>query len=271
MPSKQPRGEALFHGYYQDLFGDRWPALQQALEGEALRIPVNDPPYYLDPASAAVARLLPLGQRNLDLCAAPGGKTLVLAGRLEEQATLTANERSQARRDRLRRVLKEHLPRDVQQRLRVTSHDARRWGLHEPDQYDAILADVPCSSERHVLADPTELARWNPRRIDRIAITQFAILAAAIDSAKPGGYVLYVTCALANRENDLLLERTLARRGHRVEVLPLDPESLAREGIRGAEKTTWGLHILPDRCNGAGPLYCSLLRRRQPSSADVPE
>ncbi|WP_018525100.1 hypothetical protein [Alkalispirochaeta alkalica] len=262
MSSRKPTGEALFHEYYRELFGDRWDSLRNALAGDSPRIALGDPPYYLDPASAAVARLLPLGKKNLDLCAAPGGKTLILASRLGEGATLTANERSRARRERLRRVLKEHLPGDLHPRLHVTGHDAQRWGLHEPNQYDAILADVPCSSERHVLADPLELARWNPKRIRRIATTQFAILAAAIDSARPGGYILYVTCALTDQENDLLLERALARRGQRVEALSLDPASLSGEGLSSPEATTWGLQILPDRCDGAGPLYCALLRRR---------
>lgn len=273
---KKERGASGFHRYYERIFPDRWAGLRAILEGDGLATEwswsgsAGEPRYYLDPASLAVAHLLPLGERNLDLCAAPGGKTLVLAKRMvslpamHPDATLVANERSRERRARLHRVLETHLPQEVRTRLRITGHDATRWGLHEPDWYDAILADVPCSSERHVLTAPEALAQWSSSRISRLAVQQFAILAAAIDSLRAGGHVLYSTCALTTLENDAVLERALQRRGDKVEILVLDPGQFPPEaaGLRaGVERTTWGLQIMPDRCGGAGPMYCALLRR----------
>ncbi len=313
------RGSEGFHRYYRDHFTERWDRLVSALESESPRVAwtfssgvTTDPdpaarPYHLDPASVLVAHLLPPGENVLDLCAAPGGKALVLLRRFGigggsksgngnpqdapagavgtgpagsaavgmvsslRSVTFTANERSRSRRARLHRVLQDHLPPEVADAVTVTGHDASRWGLHEPDRYDAILADVPCSSERHVLAVPGEISRWSRNRVRRLAVQQFAILAAAIDSLRPGGHVLYATCALTPEENDAVLARSLERRGRRVRSVTLSPEDLdlpelpddpAFTAIReGAESTDFGLQILPDRCGGAGPLYAALLRR----------
>lgn len=279
MGKKRARGASDFEHYYQTLYLERWPALRQALTGETPAAGwtfsgETGPVYYLDPASIAVACALPLGTTNLDMCAAPGGKTLILARRMADAAAgenrtepvLVANELSRDRRGRLRKVLRDHLPEDVQALVQVTGHDASRWGLFQPGRYDAILADVPCSSERHVINSSSALHQWSASRVRRLARRQFAILAAAIDSLRPGGHVLYSTCALTQDENDGVVEKALKRRADTVELVPLHPQDLTVAGHplpgAGAERTARGLVIMPDRCEGAGPLYCALLKRR---------
>jgi 16S rRNA C967 or C1407 C5-methylase (RsmB/RsmF family) len=272
------RGAAGFEKYYEGVYGHRWPALRAALAAPSRHVALEDGltrPYYLDAASVAVAHLLPLATVRdvVDLCAAPGGKALVLAGRLAVDApgaTLTLNERSRRRRERLRAVLTDHLPSDRRPPITVTGHDASRWGMYHPDSADAILADVPCSSEQHVLADETHLARWSHSRIRRLGIEQGAILAAAVDALRPGGYVLYVTCALTPEENDAVVGKILRKREDRVVLVgdprtTTDPKALpprVAEVLAAAEPTESGLAILPDTADGAGPLYCALLQRR---------
>lgn len=87
----------------------------------------------------------------LDMCAAPGGKTLVLLSRIKENAEIQANELSADRRNRLIRVLDEHLSEETRKRIRVSSYDASRMPRYGQELYDRILLDAPCSSERHVL------------------------------------------------------------------------------------------------------------------------
>jgi 16S rRNA C967 or C1407 C5-methylase (RsmB/RsmF family) len=248
-----------FEGFYADLFGDRWPALREALVAEGAYEELTEgltKPYYLDPASAAAARLLPLPDagRVLDACAAPGGKTLVLATRLPDAATLVANERSASRRARLHRVLDDHLPVERRERITVTGHDATRWGLYEQNAYEAILLDVPCSSERHLMSAPSRLRTWSPKRSSRLAIQAFAMVAAMIDALRPGGTLVYATCALTDRENDRVIEKALDRRGPLVE--------LAQASLPGGETTRCGAQVLPDAANGSGPLYAAVLRKR---------
>lgn len=189
----------------------------------------------------------------LDMCAAPGGKSLVLATRLPSGGELIANERSSARRARLHRVLDEHLPGAARNRVTVTGHDARRWGLHEEDAYDAILLDAPCSSERHTLASEKHLAEWSAKRPQRIAADQTAMLQAALTAVRAGGHVLYVTCALTPVENDGVVGKVLRRREGSVTTAPLS--------LTASEPTEHGVHVLPDAAQGRGPIYAALLRK----------
>lgn len=272
-----------FYSYYSEQWKERWPSLLEAMRGPNSYTTIGDAPepYYLDPASVGIASLLPLPPGDdrsrtaqvLDMCAAPGGKALVLALRMGAAlegggARLTANERSAARRARLRSVVDAQLPEDIRTAITVTGHDAARWGLHHPGEYDAVLADVPCSSERHLLGDTRELERWSQSRTRRLAAEQTAILAAAVDSAREGGWVLYSTCALSQRENDGVVARILQRRPGIIE--PVASEELIRRigklrikdlSPLSGETTQYGMMVLPDRNTGAGPLYCALLQR----------
>lgn len=252
------KGREGFEAFYGELLGDRWPQLRRALidENRSQRLDYGlVKPYYLDEASVYAALALePEGARRLlDLCAAPGGKSLVLAGRMREDARLVANERSAARRRRLRAVLDEHLPPEVRARIEVTGHDARSWGLHEKNTYDRVLADVPCSSERHVLSSPSHLEQWGRGRSKRLAAQATAILAAAIDAAAAGATVVYSTCTVLDAENDVVVQRVLERRSGLVE--------LYRAEIPFGESTRAGTRIWPDTAAGRGPMFVARLRK----------
>lgn len=258
--TRPPRrsGAQGFDEQYQSLFGVRWSGLRKALLAAPHQVALSDGltrPYYLDDASLQAARLLPLtdGDRVVDLCAAPGGKSLALALRLPPDATLICNERSAARRARLHRVLQTHLPDHLLARVTVTGHDATRWGVVRPQSCERILLDVPCSSERYVLGDEKQLATWSSGRSTRLAVQAFAMLAAAIDALVAGGHVLYITCALSPQENDAVIARAFGKRRGRVEQCELQ--------LPWGEPTQYGVHVLPDSADGRGPLYVSLLRK----------
>lgn len=204
--------------------------------------------YVMDPASVLAARALGVqeGERVLDFCAAPGGKALVLAESLGETGALTVNDRSRRRAARLRSVLRQYLPTALSERVKLTTRDARRWGLFERAAYDAILVDAPCSSERHVFGDRAELRRWSPGRVRRLALDQYALLASAATALKPGGRLLYCTCALAPQENDRVVARLLDKARH-----ALEPRALSAPL---GEPTEYGWQVHPDR-HGYGPIY----------------
>jgi len=210
--------------------------------------------YIMDAASVIAARALEVrsGECVLDLCAAPGGKALVLLEALSRAGELTLNDRSRKRSLRLKAVLRQYVPADILDRVKLTTHDARRWGLYRPAAYDAILLDAPCSSERHVLSDPAELAKWSPSRIQRLASDQYAMLASAATALRPGGRLVYSTCALAPEENDAVIRRLLKKDRHGVSVSPV--------AARSGEATEYGWQIHPDR-HGAGPIYFSKLTK----------
>src|SRR5690606_34388237 len=117
---------------------------------------------------------------------------------------------------------------------------------------DKVLLDAPCSSERHVLEDSKELSLWAPGRSKAIAISQFAMLASALDIVKIGGVVVYSTCALSRLENDEIIAKLYQKRGGRFELL--------RKEFPFGEPTEYGWQILPD-ATGWGPFFLAAVRR----------
>lgn len=262
------RGETGFGEWYSGHFGERWPDLEAALRlqprhvgmeclaGGGLVIHEADeaasstqPRYHLDRASviAAESLVLPDRGRILDACAAPGGKSLVLAARLAPEARLVANELSADRRRRLKDVLDTHLPPERRALVSVMGRDAATLCREVPEAFGAILLDAPCSSERHVLADTSALADWSPARIRSLAIRQWALLSSAWRMLSPGGCLIYATCALSSEENDAVIARLIDKFGTNLRCENPDTDI--------AEKTEFGLHFLPDTGGGCGPLY----------------
>jgi 16S rRNA (cytosine1407-C5)-methyltransferase len=258
-------GEKEFDEYYGKLYGERWPALKEALlepgryyelvEGtNGTRLAA---PYFLGEASYRAAKSLRHGEgsRILDACAAPGGKTLVLALDLQAGATITANDVSGERRRRLIANLDERLPPELRERITITGRDAATLARRSEMRgtFDAILLDAPCSSEAHVLASPEHLSRWTPARPRQLAMRQWALLSACFLLLKSGGSLSYLTCALATEENDGVTARLCKKyRGQ---------FTLDKPHIADSEKTEHGEILLPDKC-GLGPMYiCRILKK----------
>lgn len=251
-------GEERFNQYYSSLYGDRWQTLIDSLKKDKTRsisIAGLQSPYYLDIASFETANLLPVekGMSVLDMCAAPGGKTLVIAKKLAGSGSLVSNDRSSDRRERLRKVISECLTEDERSIIKVTGFDATSWGVYEKELYDAILLDAPCSSERHVLGSKEHLSIWTENRPKRLSITQYAMLSSALIAAKHGGYILYSTCSINERENQLVIEKLIKKHPDEVEIINID--------IQSSEKLSYGNIVLPDTADGKGPMYACLLRK----------
>ena len=260
---KKPSGAELFDSYYSELYGERWSSLRAAVLGEPCQCGYSEKllkTYYLDTGSVRAARALPLenAEKIADFCAAPGGKSLVIASTMPEDATIVSNERSRDRKARLQKVLDEHLPEEIRSRVSVSGFDASCWCNHEREAYDRILLDAPCSSERHVMADPKYLALWTPARIRNLAVTQWSLLSSGFLVLKKGGFMVYSTCALAYAENDGVIKKLLKKYADAsVVALPeTDPD-----GLCNGERTEFGVHVLPDRQKGAGPLYFALIHK----------
>jgi 16S rRNA (cytosine1407-C5)-methyltransferase len=252
-----------FDRHFSALFGQRWPALKAALQapGDAVDYSIGlAAPYHLDSASVSAARLLRLPENGeiLDACAAPGGKSLVLASRMGDGPTLLCNELSSDRRRRLSDVLDAHLPEDLRRRVRVSGFDAAAAGgrLSERGRFAAILLDAPCSSERHVLRDQKALDAWTPARIRFLARRQWSLLSSAFLLLASGGSLVYATCALSPDENDGPVGRLFRKYGKAV------INDVIEEGEAPAfEATEHGIQYLPDLSSGAGPLYIARVKR----------
>ncbi|MCX7656591.1 MAG: 16S rRNA methyltransferase [Treponemataceae bacterium] len=243
-----------FESYYEHIFQHRWPSLRDSLlaESSGWAYTTNlTRPYWMDRASvlAAESLILPSEGEILDACAAPGGKSLVIASRMGEATRLLANELSSDRRRRLGEVLDTHLPPAIRKRVTVSGFDAAALGARHSEwgRFGAILLDVPCSSERHVIQDPVALAQWSPARPKMLSQRQWALLSSAFLLLKPGGCLVYATCALTPQENDEVFRRLIKKYGGRMQ--------LAKPDFSEGEETEFGKHILPDNNGGMGPMY----------------
>lgn len=282
---KKLSGAEGFDSYYSEIFGERWPSLKQALFSEQVYCQLSygsdREPYFLDPASVCAALCLPLenAESVLDLCAAPGGKTLVLCGNLGENSILNSNERSPARKQRLDKVVEQSLSLSVFQRVKTSCSDGATWCKRQENCFDSILLDAPCSSERHVLNDEKYLSEWTPSRIKSIAMEQWALLSCAFRLLKKGGWLLYGTCALAVKENEEIVEK-LVKKFDDARICPFDEMKSVfernLESFKGefeseqnlktvfsyAEQRKYGCTILPDTGNNCGPLYFCLIEKK---------
>ncbi|GHT70405.1 SAM-dependent methyltransferase [Spirochaetia bacterium] len=252
---------AEFETYYRNIYGERWPALRESLLRPSAPVPYAEglaKPYLLDYASVLAAKSLRLpgadnaadaGGEILDACAAPGGKTLVIASAMHGNSRLLANEISAERRRRLADVLDAHLDREKRARVTVSGFDAAAQGGRKSEQcrYAAIFLDAPCSSERHVIQSEKYLSEWTPARPRFLAGRQWALLSSAFLLLAPGGSLVYATCALSPEENDAVAARLFKKYGG---AAVID----APDFIEG-EKTEFGRIILPDVCEGMGPMY----------------
>lgn len=279
MKQKQNKlsGAEGFEEYYGSLYGKRWNDLKEAFckDNCAVEYHVKNAAqsYFLDSASVLAALSLPLdGSENiLDLCAAPGGKTLVIASRMPESAKLSSNERSPERKHRLAVVVETCLPPEISERITVSCSDGATWCTRQNECFDRILLDAPCSSERHVIADPKYLNNWSLSRIKTVTMEQWALLSSAYRLLTVDGILLYSTCALCPQENDEMMEKLIKKfnkDGNAFEFLEPNPKideikQFTNITLPAWEKTQYGYMILPDTAAGAGPIYFSIIHKQK--------
>ena len=156
-----------------------------------------------DLAASLPARLLGDGQSKcaLDICAAPGGKTMQLSA---AGFTVTALDNSARRMNRLMA----NLERTQLNAERVTA-DVMEW--KPPALYDAVLLDAPCSATGTMRRHPDVLHRIDLKAINNLAAIQSAMLDRAAEWVKPGGLLVFATCSLEPHEGEAQAEAFLAR------------------------------------------------------------
>jgi 16S rRNA (cytosine1407-C5)-methyltransferase len=180
------------------------------------------------------------------------------------ETRLLSNELSNERRRRLAKVLDGRLEASIRGRVTVSGFDAAALASRESERgrFDAILLDAPCSCEAHTLQNPAALARWTRARPAFLARRQWALLSAAFLLLRPGGSLVYATCALSPVENDGVASHLQKKYGS---AALLDVPDFT-EGKR----TAFGRLILPDRDGGMGPMYIARFQKAPVSPGSNP-
>ncbi|WP_053352932.1 transcription antitermination factor NusB [Leucobacter musarum] len=213
-------------------------------------------------AALALTRARPVqsGERWLDLCAGPGGKTAVLgAEAIAGGATVRANEVSEHRAELVRRSVT-----GVAEAVEVVSHDGRSeaaFGASSGATFDRILVDAPCSGLGALRRRPE--ARWRKQPSDLPELTQLQgeLLDAAADHLAPGGLLAYVTCSPHLAETRVTVDRLLRRHPELVERSARDAVAAVARGAIDLPGETLSAQLWPHR-HGTDAMFIALLERR---------
>ena len=187
--------------------------------------------YIQDPSTAAACLLLDPqpGDRVLDACAAPGGKTGYLAELMQNAGFILACDRDERRVETLRDNLKT-LGVTIARSIR---HDWLRQTLAEEPAFDRILIDVSCSNTGVMRRRIDVRWRLTPKEFSQMAAEQIRIVRAVIPFLKPGGVLVYSTCSLEPEENDKVVE-VVAREFLFLKLIEQQAVFPFRDGFDGA-------------------------------------
>ncbi|SDC23543.1 NOL1/NOP2/sun family putative RNA methylase [Paenibacillus sp. UNCCL117] len=240
--------------------------------------------YYIqEPSAMAPVELLQPepGDRVLDLCAAPGGKTTQIAAKLQGRGLVAAND---IHSDRVKALVKNLELGGVRNAV-VLNEDPAKLVQAFDSYFDKILVDAPCSGEGMFRKEEDMAKAWEPSWTAKYAAMQHTLLAQAARMLRPGGRLVYSTCTFSPEENEAIIAAFLAQHGDfEVEPVPLvggrggwapgRPDWLGPAAPSRADEVAGTARLWPHRLCGEGH-YAAALRRRgesaQPQLPAAPE
>ena len=190
--------------------------------------------YYLqEPSAMTPASLLPVtpGDKVLDLCAAPGGKSTELAAKLKGKGLLVANDISNSRAKALLKNIELFGVRNAV----VVSETPSKLADSFEGYFDKILVDAPCSGEGMFRKSPAIIKNWEQYGVEYYNKLQKEILPFAVTMLKPGGYLLYSTCTFSPEENEGTIT-DLIKNFPEMEIVPAIIDSVTKEEFTSLSK-----------------------------------
>lgn len=214
--------------------------------------------YYVQEASSMflshiLKQIKPAGNiRALDLCAAPGGKSTLLASHLSHESLLVSNEVIRSRAS----ILKENIIKWGHDNIIVTNSDPSEFsGLK--GIFDLILVDAPCSGEGMFRKDAKAIDEWSEENIRLCSERQKRILTDIWDALKPEGYLIYSTCTYNPDENEHILKwmtEQFAAESVKIEH--------SFNTITPTDSQTYGYHFYPHKTIGEG-LFIGVIQKKE--------
>ena len=208
--------------------------------------------YYLQEASAmAPVQLLdPLpGERVCDLCAAPGGKTTQIAGRMAGEGLLLCNEINPKRA----KILSRNMERMGVANALVTNEHPERIAQWLPGFFDRVLIDAPCSGEGMFRKEEAAVTDWSQETVEMCARRQAEILHSGAQLVRPGGRLVYSTCTFAPEEDEMAVTAFLESHPE------FEPEPLDAPWFTAGENGSY--RMWPHKLLGEGH-FAAVLRRK---------
>lgn len=156
--------------------------------------------YIQEPSAMSVGECAPIakGDRVLDLCASPGGKSSHLASRLCDEGLLVSNEIHPGRA----KILSSNIERMGIRNVIVTNETPEGISAKFPEYFDCVVVDAPCSGEGMFRKEEEAIPNWSPDNVNMCAERQKDILNEAVKCVVPGGFLVYSTCTFAPAEDE---------------------------------------------------------------------
>ncbi|PKR83675.1 RsmF rRNA methyltransferase first C-terminal domain-containing protein [Heyndrickxia camelliae] len=219
--------------------------------------------YYIqEPSAMAVGEIVDPqpGEKVLDLCAAPGGKSTHMAAKMQQQGLLISNEVYPARA----KILSQNVERMGIKNAIVTNETPAKLAERFPNFFDRIMVDAPCSGEGMFRKDPGAREEWSIENVEVCAERQLDILGHAATMLRPGGRLVYSTCTFSPEENEGVISQFLKQDSRfEIENVQVYPgfDHGRKEWVSDAavnmEKT---IRIWPQQVRGEGH-YIAVLRK----------
>ena len=196
------------------------------------------------------------GEKVLDMCAAPGGKTTQIAAKMENSGLVISNDDSSRRL----KSLHANIYRTGSAAVDVTNYDGRR--IPGTEKFDRVLVDAPCSGEGNNARRSFEASDEHER--EHLSELQYQLLEKAFQIVKEDGVVVYSTCTFAPEENEAVVSKALEEKD--VELEEIDTEVEHRRGVESFEEKNFGeemsktVRIYPHHINSGG-IFVARLRK----------
>ncbi len=216
--------------------------------------------YYLQEASAMAPVMLldpQPGERICDLCAAPGGKTTQIAGRMEGKGFLLCNELNPKRA----KILSRNMERMAVSNALVTNEHPANLAARLPGFFDRVLVDAPCSGEGMFRKEEAAVTDWSQETVEMCARRQAEILHSAARLVRPGGRLVYSTCTFAPEEDEGAVAAFLAAHPE------FEPEILAAPWFQPVENG--GHRLWPHKLLGEG--HFAAVLKKKADDVDSPD
>lgn len=199
--------------------------------------------------------------KALDMCAAPGGKSTLMAG-MPELGFLVSNEIIQSRVA----VLQENIIKWGSLKVLVANNDPDDF-KRLPGFFDFVMVDAPCSGSGLFRKDEKAMEEWNPELVGFCAARQKRILHAATETLAEGGYLFYSTCSFSEEENEDNLDYLIETGMYESVDLPIH-ESWNIVKTHSKKHAAVGYRFYPDKVMGEG-FFCGILRKTTSNSAII--
>ncbi|MDF2541141.1 MAG: hypothetical protein K0S47_859 [Herbinix sp.] len=267
---------------------ERVPWIRNGYYYDTSTQPARHPYYYAglyyiqEPSAMTPASLLPIekGDKVLDICAAPGGKSTELGARLFGEGLLVSNDISNSRAKALLKNIELFGIRNAV----VLSEAPVKLAGYFPEYFDKILIDAPCSGEGMFRKSPAIMKNWEQYGVEYYSKLQKEIILFAAKMLKPGGYMLYSTCTFSPEENEGTIAYLL-KECPEFSVVNALPEEETRkvlgisyegfdfgkpEWVDGPEELKHCIRLWPHKIKGEGH-FITLLHKREENALTIKE